>query len=87
MDVYASAYEVLAHGVTELIAPDPPIAVPALVMTGDEDHGNSPEMSRAIAAEIPGASLVILKGLRHMALAEAPERFNAELLTFLNKLN
>jgi pimeloyl-ACP methyl ester carboxylesterase len=82
-EVYWPIYQVLADGVTELVAPSPPVAVPALVMTGEEDHGNSPEMSRAIAAEIPGSELVILPGLRHMALAEAPELFNAKLLGFL----
>jgi pimeloyl-ACP methyl ester carboxylesterase len=54
-------------------------------MTGDEDYGNSPAMSRAIAAEIPGSELLILPGLRHMALAEAPARFNATLLGFLGR--
>jgi pimeloyl-ACP methyl ester carboxylesterase len=43
-------------------------------------------MSRAIAAEIPGSETVILKGLRHMAMVEAPERFNAPLLEFLRTL-
>jgi len=84
-DVYAPIYQVLVDGVTELVAPQPPIAVPALVMTGDEDHGNSPAMSRAIAAEIPGSQLVILPGLRHMALAESPEMFNAKLQGFLRQ--
>ena len=83
-EVYAPIYQVLVDGVTELVAPQPPILVPTLVMTGEEDYGNSPAMSRAIAAEIPGAELVILPGLRHMALAEAPELFNAELLGFLS---
>lgn len=82
-EVYAPIYQVLVDGVTELVAPRPPITVPSLVMTGDEDYGNSPAMSRAIAAEIPGSELVILEGLRHMALAEAPDRFNAKLLGFL----
>ncbi|MFM8747281.1 MAG: alpha/beta fold hydrolase [Aestuariivirga sp.] len=84
-EVYWPIYQVLADGVSELIAPSPPINVPTLVMTGDEDHGNSPAMSRAIAAEIPGADLVILPGLRHMALAEAPDTFNAQLLGFLER--
>lgn len=84
-DVYAPIYQVLVDGVTELVAPQPPIAVPALVMTGDEDHGNSPAMSLAIAAEIPGSQLVILPGLRHMALAESPEMFNAKLQGFLRQ--
>ena len=85
-DVYAPIYQVLVDGVTELAAPQPPIAAPSLVMTGEEDYGNSPAMSRAIAAEIPGSELVILPGLRHMALAEAPELFNAKLLAFLSRI-
>lgn len=86
-EIYAPIYQVLVDGVTELIAPDPPISAPTLVMTGDEDYGNSPAMSRAIAAEIPGSELVILPGLRHMALAETPELFNAKLLGFLARVN
>ncbi|MFO1090969.1 MAG: alpha/beta fold hydrolase [Hyphomicrobiales bacterium] len=82
-EVYAPIYQVLVDGVDELVSPKTPIAMPALVMTGSEDHGNSPEMSRAIAAEIPGARLVIADGLRHMGLAEKPEIFNRELLSFL----
>jgi pimeloyl-ACP methyl ester carboxylesterase len=85
-EVYAPIYQVLVDGVTELVAPSPPIACPTLVMTGDEDYGNSPAMSRAIATEIPGSELVILPGLRHMAPAEAPELFNAKLLGFLSKV-
>lgn len=82
-EVYAPIYQVLVDGVDELVAPRPPIAVPTLVMTGSEDHGNSPAMSRAIAGEIEGSELVILPGLRHMALAEAPDIFNRELIEFL----
>lgn len=84
--VYADIYQVLAGGVAELVKPRPAISAPSLVMTGDEDHGNSSEMSSAIAAEIPGSSLVILNGLRHMAMAEAPDVFNAELLSFLDRV-
>lgn len=85
-DVYAPIYQVLVDGVSELVAPRPPIACPTLVMTAEEDHGNSPAMSRAIADDIVGAELVILPGLRHMALVEAPEIFNAKLLAFLNSV-
>ena len=84
--VYAPIYQVLVDGVAELVSPQPPITCPTLVMTGEDDHGNSPAMSRAIAAEIPGARLVILPGLRHMALAEAPEIFNARLMDFLEQV-
>ena len=86
-EVYAPIYQVLVDGVTELVAPNPAITAPTLVMTGDEDHGNSPAMSRAIAAEIPGSELVVLPGLRHMALAETPDLFNARLLSFLKRVH
>jgi pimeloyl-ACP methyl ester carboxylesterase len=82
-EVYAPIYQVLVDGVAELVAPNPPIAKPTLVMTADEDYGNSPAMSRAIANEIPESQLIVLEGLRHMALAEAPHLFNEKLLAFL----
>jgi pimeloyl-ACP methyl ester carboxylesterase len=52
-------------------------------MTGEEDSGNTPEMARQMAALIPDARAVILPGLRHMALAEAPAAVNEPLVTFL----
>ena len=84
--VYPKLYRILAHGVDEIVAPQPPITCPALVLTGDEDTGNGPEMSVAIATEIPRSRLVILKGLRHMALAEDPEAVNRPVTAFLTEV-
>lgn len=81
--LYHQVYRVLADGIDEIIAPEPPLRCPTLVMTGEEDFGNGPDMSRAIAAEIAGAELHILKGLRHMALVENPEAVNGPLVSFL----
>ena len=85
-EVYVKLYRILAHGVDEIVAPHPPLTVPTLVLTGDEDTGNGPEMSIAIAEEIPRARLVILKGLRHMALAEAPQAVNRPVVDFLSEV-
>lgn len=85
--IYHTIYRVLADGIDEIIAPSPPIICPTLVITGDEDYGNGPEMTHAIAAEIAGAQSVILKGLRHMALAEDPSAVNTPLLAFLDALD
>lgn len=85
-EVYVKLYRILAHGVDQIVAPNPPITVPTLVLTGDEDHGNNPDMSIAIATEIPRARLVILKGLRHMALAEDPPAVNRPVVTFLTEV-
>ena len=82
--VYHRIYRVLAEGVDEIVAPDPPIACPALILTGDEDFGNGPEMARAIAAEMPRARTVILPGLRHMAMAEDPDAVSAPLRALLD---
>jgi (E)-2-((N-methylformamido)methylene)succinate hydrolase len=84
--VYPSLYRVLATGVDEVSTPHPPVTCPTLVLTADEDHGNSPDMSVAIATEIPGARLVILKGLRHMALAEDPPAVNRPVVDFLTEV-
>lgn len=83
--IYPRMYRILAEGIDDIVAPVPPIACPTLVLTADEDHGNGPEMSVAIAAEIPGARLVVVKGLRHMALAEDPDAVNRPIMTFLSE--
>lgn len=85
--IYPEIYQVLVDGVDELVAPHPPIAGPTLVMTGEADYGNSPAMTMAIAAEIADARTVILPGLRHMAMVEAPDLFNAQLLAFLRSVD
>jgi pimeloyl-ACP methyl ester carboxylesterase len=81
--VYPRLYRILATGLDEVCTPDPPLTAPTLVLTADADQGNSPGMGAAIAAEIPGARLVILKGLRHMALAEDPPAVNRPVVDFL----
>lgn len=84
--VYPRLYRVLAMGVDEISAPFPALACPTLVMTAEDDHGNSPDMSRAIAAEIAGSRLVILQGLRHMALVEDPDAVNGPVQAFLTEV-
>ncbi len=81
--VYPPIYRVLAEGDEELATAISAIQCPTLVMTGSEDYGNSADMSRRMAARIPNAECVILAGLRHMALAEDPDAFNAPLISFL----
>ena len=81
--VYPQIYQVLAEGDAELVQGLERIACPTLVMTGSDDPGNTPAMARAMAGLIPGARLVILPGLRHMALAEEPAAVNAPLCAFL----
>jgi pimeloyl-ACP methyl ester carboxylesterase len=51
------------------------IKVPTVVITGDTDHTVSPDIhSRAFAAVVPGAKLVVLPGVGHVVQNAAPER-------------
>ena len=84
--IYPKIYEVLATGLVEITSPFPNISCPTLVITADEDFGNGPEMAYAIAKEIPKSEVLILKGLRHMALAEAPEAVNKPIKKFLTEV-
>ena len=81
--VYPQIYRVLAEGDAEIAQGLERIACPTLVMTGENDPGNTPAMARAMAGLIPGARLAILPGLRHMALAESPAAVNEPLCAFL----
>ena len=83
--VYPELYQLLATadiGLEDSIAS---IKCPTLVLTGDEDYGNSAEMAQRISCNIPNAQLAILKGLRHMALAEDPAQVNRLLTNFLDE--
>ena len=82
---YAQCRMVLANGVTELIRPPTPVAVPSLVMTCENDTGSTPAMSHAIAAEIDGAESIIVPHLQHMGLTERPELFADPLIDFLDR--
>jgi 3-oxoadipate enol-lactonase/4-carboxymuconolactone decarboxylase len=86
-EVYHTIYKVLATGIDEIVKPSPALMCPTLVITGDQDFGNGPEMAFAIAAEIPGAKALILPTLRHMALAESPKAVNKPIRDFLDSLD
>ncbi len=78
---YAAAYTVFStsdlgerlHG----------IRTPTLVATGEHDVGSNTRMARFMQAQIPGAELRILAGLKHSVLVEAPETITAMLLEYL----
>ena len=86
-EVYHTIYKVLATGIDEIVKPNPALICPSLVITGDQDFGNGPEMAFAISAEIPGAKTLVLPGLRHMALAESPKVVNKAIRDFLDSLD
>ena len=82
---YAAAYRVFAEADPELAGRLHGIRCPALVITGEDDVGSNPHMAKRMAEAIPGAELVILPDLRHLAPMEGPEAMNAALLDFLDR--
>ena len=64
-------------------APIEQIAVPTLVITGDEDRVYPPALAHEIARRIPGAELLTLKGVGHLSNLEQPDEFNQAVLDFL----
>lgn len=64
----------------------PAIAVPTLVVVGDEDTLTPPQLSASMAASIPQADLLVLSQAGHLSSLEQPHAFNAALLRFLDRL-
>ncbi|MBI5721544.1 MAG: alpha/beta fold hydrolase [Burkholderiales bacterium] len=59
------------------------IAVPTLVVTGEDDRTAAPEVARRMAARIAGAELAIVPGTGHLLMLEQPEAFDRVLLPFV----
>lgn len=83
---YNDARRVLATGVIELIDPQPPITIPTLVITCENDSGSTPHMSLGIASEIGNSETLIVKRLKHMGLVERPELFIDPITRFLKSI-
>jgi pimeloyl-ACP methyl ester carboxylesterase len=64
----------------------PTIAVPTLVITGEEDALIPADIGTRMAAAIPQALLVSIPRAGHLASLEQPRAFNAALLRFLDGL-
>jgi len=59
------------------------IRVPTIVADGEYDEFIKPEHTRYIAAQIPGARLVIIPNTSHFAMIQDPQAFGAAVLEFL----
>jgi pimeloyl-ACP methyl ester carboxylesterase len=59
------------------------VKTPSLVLTGELDGGCNPRLNKQIAQALTNSELVILDGLKHAILIEAPERVATPTLKFL----
>jgi pimeloyl-ACP methyl ester carboxylesterase len=86
----------LAHTLRECLARLEPVEallprlaalrLPVLVIAGERDLGSLP-VSRALAAALPAAELVVIPDAGHVVNLAAPAAFDAALLGFLDRLD
>nr|WP_320116090.1 alpha/beta hydrolase [uncultured Desulfuromonas sp.] len=62
------------------------IAVPTLILVGEEDNLTTPDDARNMQSHIQGAQLHVVPEAAHLSNLENPEFFNARLLEFLFSL-
>ncbi|MGG5807855.1 alpha/beta fold hydrolase [Falsiroseomonas sp. CW058] len=81
----AEGYAGCAEAISDFsfVARLPGLAVPALVLCGEDDHAVPPEEGRRIAALVPDGRFHAIPGARHLPNVEKPEAFNRLLLEWL----
>ncbi|MFG2523364.1 alpha/beta fold hydrolase [Streptomyces sp. NPDC048527] len=82
---FLGCYRVFATADAELGPDLGTIAVPALAVTGENDPGSTPEMSRRLAAALPDCRAVVVPEARHMLPVERPQALVGSLTTFLGE--
>ena len=65
--------------------PSDRVALPTLLVFGEDDRLTPPAIGRAMQAMIPGAELVIMPTAGHLSNIEQPAVFNQAVLDFLLK--
>ena len=55
------------------------LRMPVTVVVGEEDYATTPTMARAIHEAVPGSTLTVLPGARHLTPVEAPAAIAARL--------
>lgn len=71
-DLKAYAATCLMLGQADIRSALPTFNFPCRVVVGSEDYATPPDMARAMAGAIPGATLDILQGARHFTPLEVP---------------
>ena len=62
------------------------IAVPTLLLYGENDQRSPVHVGEDLHARIPGSTLVVLPGAPHLAMVETPDLFNDAVRDFVSGL-
>lgn len=60
------------------------VAVPALILVGEQDEATPPPMSRELCAGLSDAKLIVLAGCAHVPQLQEPEVFMDAIRDFIN---
>lgn len=82
---FLNCYRVFATGDADIGPELGQITVPALAITGEDDPGSTPDMTRRLAQAIPGCREVVVAGARHMMPVERPQEFVDHLTAFIGE--
>ncbi|MGD9741109.1 MAG: alpha/beta fold hydrolase [Dongiaceae bacterium] len=82
---YVDVYRLYADNDRQLLHRLSDIKAPTLILTGDEDAGQTPRMAEAMQSRIAGAERIILPGIRHMLPLEAADTLVATLRDFAGR--
>jgi (E)-2-((N-methylformamido)methylene)succinate hydrolase len=85
VESYLNCYRVFATGDAEIDPELPRIAVPALAITGEDDPGSTPDMTRRLAEALPHCRAVVVPGARHMLPVQCPRQLANHLTTFIGE--
>ena len=67
----------------DLRAQVPGVAMPVLVLVGEQDEATPPEMARELASLLPDARFVLLPGCAHVPQLQAPQQFLSAISEFV----
>jgi pimeloyl-ACP methyl ester carboxylesterase len=61
------------------------LAIPALILVGDQDVMTPPDSSRFLQGKMPFSRLTVIPGAGHMVMLERPREVNQAILEFIRK--
>jgi len=80
---FLKAYEIFAKHIDDETAVKK-IDRKTLVMTGSEDKGSSPDMSRQLAKDLPNSNYIEIKNGKHLCSIECADDVNINIKNFIN---
>ena len=84
IDAYVETCRML--GSADLVGALPDMAVPTMILVGEEDYATPPPMAEQMHGLISGSTLEVIPGARHLTPLECPELIADRLFTLARKV-